>query len=246
MVIQRGKTEPTAQAILDSKKKALSDALKKCASLLGVASDVYRGRLSVVRKDSFDYKRVLDQFNLNGSTKQFKEGIVLLPDHYQAYYQERGWNGIFECDLYQSGSKQADRHEEAIANLKVKYDSGNGTLNGFDDWLKKMLDKGHTYPQIDYILQDALNKKAENVNSNKNRSEEQTASQSSTSSQARRKANIPPDSGQAEEPTLIMEFADLQAEGEADPYYRLTFKHKEIRQKLLHVVRWLPKLIIWT
>ncbi|SDP01762.1 Rad52/22 family double-strand break repair protein [Paenibacillus sp. yr247] len=248
MVIQRSKTEPTAQAILDSKKKALSDAMKKCASLLGVASDVYRGRFTVVRKDTVDYKRLLVEFKLNSNSKQFKEGIVLLPDHYQAYYLEKGWEGLFVSDFHKgntggiiggSGGRNnrqtdLDRHDEAMANLKSKYEAGNGTLNGFEDWLKKMQDKGHTCPQMDYILQDAINKKAEkSTTKHSGATEQRTANSNDSSPKGKTEGNNASSQQPNEDTSLVMEFAELHAEGESDPYYRLTFKHKGIPTEII-------------
>lgn len=56
----------------DSTKSAITDGMKKCASRIGVASDVYKGLLKSNNK------------------------TVILPEKYKAYYQEQGWEGVFE------------------------------------------------------------------------------------------------------------------------------------------------------
>lgn len=59
----------------DAIKSAITDGMKKCASRIGVASDVYKGKI-----------------------KAYK-GRVILPENYRAYYEEKGWKGIFAGDL---------------------------------------------------------------------------------------------------------------------------------------------------
>ncbi|WP_427340909.1 Rad52/Rad22 family DNA repair protein [Caloranaerobacter sp. DY30410] len=51
----------------DATKSAITDGMKKCASRIGVASDVYKGLIKAVN------------------------GKVVLPEHYRKYYEEKGW-----------------------------------------------------------------------------------------------------------------------------------------------------------
>ncbi|RJG15200.1 Rad52/Rad22 family DNA repair protein [Paenibacillus thiaminolyticus] len=102
MVVQEGKSEPSTQARLDAYKKATSDCMKKCASMLGVSADVYQGLIRVVsyRNQNATYTALVKKFNLEVDCSPFKEGICILPDSYKEYYQNKGWFGIFEEDYY--------------------------------------------------------------------------------------------------------------------------------------------------
>lgn len=55
----------------DGTKSAITDGLKKCASRIGVASDLYKGLVTAKNKK------------------------VILPDSYKEYYQEKNWKGLF-------------------------------------------------------------------------------------------------------------------------------------------------------
>jgi hypothetical protein len=168
MVIKKDEQTPRPQAILDAKKKAMSDAMKKCASLLGVASDVYRGRVTVVKNGSKDYFQLVRKFNLSTNKKAFKDGIVILPHEYKSYYAANNWFGIFESDLHEKGhdvgtdaTDPQQKEKIAIANLKAKYAEGVGTNEGFVEWHEKLKSKGMTYPHMEYILQEAISKRAD-------------------------------------------------------------------------------------
>ncbi len=120
MTILQNETEPRAQAIEDAKKSAISDSMKKCASWFGVASDVYKGKVTAVRPKKHDntdnmiYQALLNKFNLNAYDHRY--GIVILPNSYKEFYKEKGWNdGIFQSDLqevineFYGRSQQTDR-----------------------------------------------------------------------------------------------------------------------------------------
>lgn len=47
------------------------------------------------------------------------------------------------------------------ASLKAKYQLLMGSMDGFEEYLQKMTEKGRTYPQIEHILQDAILQKKE-------------------------------------------------------------------------------------
>jgi len=132
--------------------------MKKCASLLGVSSDIYRGRFSVIRAGTQGYYELLTKFRLNSYSRQFREGIVLLPDDYKRYYEEKGWKGIFISDLNRLGNSNEESLK--LEELRKLYQLGNsGALDGFDDWVQKMTNKGITFKQMDYILSEVINKK---------------------------------------------------------------------------------------
>ncbi|MEF2247956.1 Rad52/Rad22 family DNA repair protein [Paenibacillus sp. IITD108] len=98
---------PKAQAFLDAKKAAVSDSLKKCAALFGVASDVYKGRIKSVKSGrtkgigeySELYLALAHFFQLNYQyDSRFEHGITILPEDYRGYYEKHNMTGIFEND----------------------------------------------------------------------------------------------------------------------------------------------------
>ena len=97
--------QPTPQAFLDGKKAAVSDSLKKCAALFGVASDVYKGRIKAVKAKNSNGESnkmylalaAFHQLDITYSN-QFEHGIAILPDDYKQYYNNKNWLGIFESD----------------------------------------------------------------------------------------------------------------------------------------------------
>lgn len=46
------------------------------------------------------------------------------------------------------------------ASLKEKYQAGKGSMDGFEDWVAHMQEKGHNFKSMEQVLVDALNKKA--------------------------------------------------------------------------------------
>jgi hypothetical protein len=44
-------------------------------------------------------------------------------------------------------------------SLKDKYQAGKGSLDGFEQWVKAMQEKGHNFKSMEQVLADALNKK---------------------------------------------------------------------------------------
>lgn len=62
-------------------------------------------------------------------------------------------------------SKQEPEKEEHTdippATLKAKYQSFKGSMDGFEDWVKKQQEKGHNFKQMQEILAQGLLKKAE-------------------------------------------------------------------------------------
>jgi hypothetical protein len=58
------------------------------------------------------------------------------------------------------GNAASNPNKEAIksslATVKAKYQLGKGNLDGFDDWVKKMMLEGHSYSSLDEILTKKL------------------------------------------------------------------------------------------
>jgi hypothetical protein len=127
MTIKTGETEPRAQAIEDAKKSAISDALKKCASWIGVASDVYQGKIGVIRSNDTRYYPILRKYGL--SNDQFKNGVPVLPDFYKEYYQKQDWFGIFESDLSGNSSSGSEGNTGSTSGSEST-DSQSGRNNG--------------------------------------------------------------------------------------------------------------------
>jgi hypothetical protein len=46
--------------------------------------------------------------------------------------------------------------KSSLATVKAKYQLGKGNLDGFDDWVKKMMLEGHSYSSLDEILTKKL------------------------------------------------------------------------------------------
>lgn len=110
MVMSNDADKPKVQAFLDAKKAAVSDSLKKCAALYGVASDVYKGRIKAVKAQNGRnqnqiiynelYLALAHYFNIDYRfDSNFVNGIPILPDDYREFYNSKQWKGIFESDL---------------------------------------------------------------------------------------------------------------------------------------------------
>lgn len=54
------------------------------------------------------------------------------------------------------------------ASLKAKYQTGTGSMDGFEQWVEKMQGKGHNFKTMEQFLADALNKKAQEEKKNVN------------------------------------------------------------------------------
>lgn len=130
MKIKRGENFPSAQAIEDAKKSAMSDALKKCASWFGVASDVYKGLIKCVPKNKINgdinpiWNRIIKSYGLD--PYKYDNGIVILPDSYKEYYVEKKWYGIFESDMAAISNGHSPKNTEPSkaqgkSNSPVRY-----------------------------------------------------------------------------------------------------------------------------
>ncbi|RUS44990.1 Rad52/Rad22 family DNA repair protein [Cohnella sp. AR92] len=220
MVIKRGERTPTAQAINDAKKKAASDCMKKCASLLSVASDVYRGRLTALRNDSREYRETASRLNLDTNSKQFKNGIVILPDSYKSIYEGNNWKGIFQSDII------------TMATLMEKYISGNGSEAGFNAWFKRLDEKGASLAHMDYVLQDALNKKGAG---NQTPKDVPSSDSRFASMENRQKEDQAPLKNKQPEGPISGVYQMISVEGEDDPYYKLVFNFNGTTKEIMAV-----------
>jgi hypothetical protein len=55
-----------------------------------------------------------------------------------------------------SQPKKGQENQVPLATVKAKYQLGKGNLDGFDDWVKKMMLEGHSYQSLDEILTKKL------------------------------------------------------------------------------------------
>ncbi|WP_150274103.1 Rad52/Rad22 family DNA repair protein [Paenibacillus tepidiphilus] len=147
MYTEEGETQPQAQAILDAKKIALSDCLKKCASLIGVASDLYNGRITAILKSTVEYAKVvraIDEPNF-----KFDKGIVVIPDDLKPYYEKNGSFAIFESDIKDILKK---------ADIKEKFNGMFKSNADINTWINSMKEQGLSLIEMEYILEDQKNK----------------------------------------------------------------------------------------
>jgi hypothetical protein len=107
----------------DATKSAITDGLKKCASRIGVASDLYAGRITT---DS--------------------SGTVILPWTYREYYDNKGWtDGKFE-PAPRKKIVLNDAYALEIKDLKSRLGITNDGLNEYVRAVSK--DKTVTYTDI--------------------------------------------------------------------------------------------------
>lgn len=105
MTVKRDEQYPTAQDRMDCKKSAVSDSLKKCAAWFGVASDVFKGFIDVIKPKKSDgsnnplYHRLVAAHGIVDQYGSHKYGIPILPDSYRDHYKEKKWEGIFQSDI---------------------------------------------------------------------------------------------------------------------------------------------------
>ncbi len=124
----------------DAAKAAITDGLKKCASRLGVASDLYKGEFQVVNNK------------------------VILPTKYKEYYKEKGWKGVFVGKEDTSRPKNAKRQaprEEQKAGKKTPLQQLQEEFNVPDVLFGEMKQKYKNNPQkIRQALEYLKNQKA--------------------------------------------------------------------------------------
>lgn len=80
----------------DATKSAITDAMKKCASRIGVASDVYKG---LIHHD---------------------KGAVVLPVSYKNYYDEKGWkDGLFDDGTGKQPKPKQTKNNKPLSEKQV-------------------------------------------------------------------------------------------------------------------------------
>lgn len=72
-------------------------------------------------------------------------------------------NGVVgnDVEFKKENQRSARKKDGPPASLKAKYQLLMGSMDGFEEYLQKMTEKGRTYPQIEHILQDAILQKKE-------------------------------------------------------------------------------------
>lgn len=133
----------------DATKSAITDGMKKCASRIGVGSDLYKGLIT------FDKQRQ----------------AIVVPDHYDQYYQEQGWKSPNAQTRNPSPTTQRSSQKTALANklkgkptaiqtkIKSVWQELAGSLDGLDEWYTKKQQERVTDQQIYTMLQNKLQHK---------------------------------------------------------------------------------------
>lgn len=116
----------------DATKSAITDGMKKCASRIGVASDLYNGLIN------YD--------------KNFKK--VIIPESYKEYYEKMEWEwpnnnpGLKKPSTTQKPSTQKSN----LKTIEAKYEALYGDMNDFDDFMKEQQQKGFAEHQTEKYL----------------------------------------------------------------------------------------------
>lgn len=131
----------------DATKSAITDGMKKCASRIGVASDLYNGKII------WDKQRQM----------------FIVPDHYQHYYETRGWIDKLNITSKEQvpSRNRSNRKSDLIAKLKTKpspiqnqiklaWQELAGSLDGLEEWYEKKRQEQVTDQQIIRLLQKKL------------------------------------------------------------------------------------------
>lgn len=132
----------------DATKSAITDGMKKCASRIGVASDLYKG---MIRWDK-------------------QRQTILVPDHYQQYYQNKGWLKAEAPSARSANNQRTAKKTELTDKLKSKpsaiqqkikaaWQELAGSLDGLDEWYAKKLQERVTDQQMLGVLHKKLAEK---------------------------------------------------------------------------------------
>jgi hypothetical protein len=131
----------------DATKSAITDGMKKCASRIGVASDLYKG--------------------LIGWDKQ--QQIITVPSQYKNYYEKEKLK-IPERQVITEDLRRGNRKKALTEKLKSKNTTPQeqiqalwlmlaGSSDGFIEWYQKKLDDGVSDQQVFQILQNRLERR---------------------------------------------------------------------------------------
>lgn len=133
----------------DATKSAITDGMKKCASRIGVGSDLYKGLI----------------------TWDKQQQAIIVPVHYDKYYQEQGWEKTnVQTSTPPSPNSRSSRKLELTDKLKGKpsaiqtkiktvWQELAGSLDGLDEWYAKKQQERVTDQQIYNLLQKKLQDK---------------------------------------------------------------------------------------
>ncbi|MNW38756.1 hypothetical protein D3C74_158300 [compost metagenome] len=133
----------------DATKSAITDGMKKCASRIGVGSDLYKGLIT------WDKKRQ----------------AINIPEHYQHYYLEKGWvTDTSPPSQTQIPNRRTSNKTELTDKLKSKTSALSsqikavwqelaGSLDGFDEWYAKKRSERVSDQQLMNLLQKRLREK---------------------------------------------------------------------------------------
>ncbi len=136
----------------DATKSAITDGMKKCASRIGVASDLYKGMIT------WDKQRQ----------------TIIVPDHYHRYYQEKGWVTQSNDPISQlpANMNPAANRKKAELTQKLKNKPSSlqsqiqnvwkqlaGNLDGLDEWYQKKRQEHVTDQQMLALLQKKLHER---------------------------------------------------------------------------------------
>lgn len=127
------------RAILEPDARQINDAIMRCLvkaiALHGLGLSIYAGE---------DMPDFLDDGDEEEPVRPARPSGPIITD------RGRDHNSI----IMSAGEGKATQ------DLKIQYKLGKGSLDGFDEWFKKMQDKGMTIPQMGYILQEAQSKQS--------------------------------------------------------------------------------------
>lgn len=133
----------------DATKSAITDGMKKCASRIGVGSDLYKGLIT------WDKQRQ----------------AINIPEHYQHYYLEKGWvTDTSPPSQTQIPNRRTSNKTELTDKLKSKTSALSsqiksvwqelaGNLDGFDEWYEKKRSERVSDQQLMNLLQKRLREK---------------------------------------------------------------------------------------
>lgn len=137
----------------DATKSAITDGMKKCASRIGVASDLYKG---LIKWDK-------------------QQQVIVMPDHYDLYYEERGWivkpveltplssssNGTKNTTSNKSNLTQKLKNKTSPVHSQIQsiWKQLAGCLDGFEEWYQKKQQEKITDQQMLALLQKRMNDK---------------------------------------------------------------------------------------
>ncbi len=133
----------------DATKSAITDGMKKCASRIGVGSDLYKGKIT------WDKQRQ----------------AIIVPEQYEQYYRDKGWMAKTTASSQPQSqnnrtTKKADLTDKlknktsAIQNqIKAVWQELAGSLDGFEEWYAKKRQERVTDQQIMNLLQKRLQEK---------------------------------------------------------------------------------------